>query len=58
MKFKIGSQSRNILIASLITLSVFWFETAWAQDATPLPDYVTKQYGSPPQFRLDRCPSH
>lgn len=48
MECAIGSRSRNILIASLITLSVFWSETAWAQNATPLPDYVTKQYGSPP----------
>jgi len=43
-----SSQSRIFFIASLITLSLFWFDTLRAQEAVPLPDYVIEQYGNPP----------
>lgn len=43
-----STQSRKLLIASLITLSVFWSEVLQAQEATSLPDYVTEQFGQPP----------
>lgn len=35
-------------IASLITLSLLWASALRAQEATPLPDYVIKQFGKPP----------
>ncbi|NRB20219.1 MAG: DUF3179 domain-containing protein [Rhodobacteraceae bacterium] len=46
MASAIGSQSRIILVASLVTLSLFWFDTLRAEE--PLPDYVIEQYGKPP----------
>jgi hypothetical protein len=48
MTLAISSQSRIFLIASLVTLSLFWFDALRAQEATPLPDYVTEQFGKPP----------
>jgi len=48
MASSISSQSRILLIASLVTLSLFWFDTLQAQEAVPLPDYVVEQYGKPP----------
>lgn len=36
------------LIGWVISISLFWIETARAQDARSLPDYVTAQYGTPP----------
>ncbi len=48
MASSISSQSRILLIASLVTLSLFWFDTLQAQEAVPLPDYVIEQYGKPP----------
>lgn len=41
-------QSRIFLIASLVTLSLFWFDALRAQEKTLLPDYVIKQFGKPP----------
>ena len=43
-----GSQSRIFLIASLVTLSLFWFDALRAQEAAPLPDYVIQKFGKPP----------
>ena len=43
-----GSRSRIFLIASLVTLFLFWHEALRAQDAAPLPDYVIEQFGEPP----------
>ncbi len=34
--------------ASLVTLSLFWSDASQAQEAEPLPDYVTEQFGHPP----------
>jgi hypothetical protein len=48
MASAISSQSRILLIASLVTLSLFWFDTLQAQEPVPLPDYVIEQYGKPP----------
>jgi hypothetical protein len=48
MASAISSQSRIFYIASLVTLSMFWFETLQALEAVPLPDYVIAQYGKPP----------
>jgi len=53
MASAIGSQSRTIFsrtffIASLVALSLFWFDTLRAQETEPLPDYVIEQYGNPP----------
>ena len=43
-----SSKSRIFLIASLVTLSLFWFDALRAQEAAPLPDYVIKKFGKPP----------
>ncbi len=43
-----SSQSRIFIIASLVTLSLFWFDALRAQESAPLPDYVIKQFGKPP----------
>ena len=48
MASAISSQSRIFYMASLVTLSMFWFETLQALEAVPLPDYVIAQYGKPP----------
>ena len=48
MASAISSQSRIFYIASLVTLSMIWFETLQALEAVPLPDYVIAQYGKPP----------
>jgi len=41
-------QSRFFLIASLVTLSLFWFDDLRAKETAPLPDYVIEQFGKPP----------
>ena len=48
MASAIGSRSRIFVLAWLATLSMFWFDAAQAQEATPLPDYVIKKFGKPP----------
>jgi len=44
----IGFQSRILIIASLVALSLFCFHALRAQEVAPLPDYVIKQFGKPP----------
>lgn len=44
----ISTQSRFFLIASLVTLSLFWFNTLRAQEVEPLPNYVIELFGKPP----------
>jgi hypothetical protein len=41
-------QSRLLMIASLVTLSLVRFDALRAQKAAPLPDYVIKEFGQPP----------
>ena len=48
MASAMSSQSRIFIIASLVTLSLFWFDALRAQESAPLPDYVIKQFGKPP----------
>ena len=48
MASAICSQSRVFLIASLVVVSLFWFNAVWAQEAAPLPNYVIEQFGEPP----------
>ncbi len=48
MALAISAQSRIFLIASLMILSLFWFDALPAQEAEPLPDYVIQQFGKPP----------
>jgi len=48
MASAISSQFRIFLMASLVTLSLFGFDTLRAQEAAPLPDYVIEQFGKPP----------
>ena len=48
MASAISSKSRIFLIASLVTLSLLWFDALRAQEAAPLPDYVIKEFGKPP----------
>ncbi len=48
MASAISSKSHIFLIASLVTLSLFWFDALRAQEAAPLPDYVIKEFGKPP----------
>ena len=48
MALAMSYQSRIFFIASLITLSLFWFDALRAQEASPLPDYVIEQFGNPP----------
>ncbi|WP_299474302.1 DUF3179 domain-containing (seleno)protein [uncultured Roseibium sp.] len=48
MASAIASQSRNVLMASMVAVSLFWSGASQAQDKAPLPDYVTEQYGKPP----------
>ena len=40
MVLVISSHSRIFLLASFVTLSLFWFDALRAQDAARLPDYV------------------
>ena len=47
-------QSRMLLMASLVTFSMFWSDALRAQNAAPLPDYVTAQFGNPPA--IPECP--
>ncbi|MEO9827722.1 MAG: DUF3179 domain-containing (seleno)protein [Paracoccaceae bacterium] len=42
------SQSRIYLIASFLTLSLFWFDSLKAREAPQLPDYVIEKFGKPP----------
>lgn len=44
----VSSQSRIILLAFLVTLSLFWVQALRAQEAAALPNYVIEQYGNPP----------
>lgn len=46
MASAIGPQSRIILAASLVTLSLFWVDTLRAEDAVPA--YVVAEFGQPP----------
>ncbi|MET1411323.1 DUF3179 domain-containing (seleno)protein [Roseibium sp. HPY-6] len=48
MASAIASQSRNVLLASMVAVSLFWSGASQAQDTSPLPDYVIEQYGKPP----------
>ncbi len=48
MASAISVQSRIILMASLVTLSLFWSDALRAQETAPLPDYVIEQFGEPP----------
>jgi hypothetical protein len=48
MASAMSSQSRILFVASLITLTLFWFDALRAQEAAPLPDYVIEQFGNPP----------
>ena len=48
MASAISSKSRIFLIASLVTLFLFWFNALRAQEAAPLPNYVIKEFGKPP----------
>jgi len=41
-------QSRIFLIASFVTLSLFWSDDLRAQGKAPLPDYVIEEFGKPP----------
>ncbi|MDA8584866.1 DUF3179 domain-containing protein [Rhodobacteraceae bacterium] len=41
-------QPRILFIASLLTFSLLWSVASRAQDATPLPDYIVEEYGTPP----------
>ena len=41
-------KSRIFLLASFLTLSLFWFDAVRAEEAAPLPDYVIKEFGNPP----------
>jgi len=48
MASAISSQSRVILVASLVALSLFWHDALRAQGAAKLPDYVIEQFGKSP----------
>lgn len=48
MLFAKSSKSRIFLMASLMTLSLAWFDGAKADQNPPLPAYVVEQFGSPP----------
>lgn len=43
-----NSQSRILLVASLIVFSLFGVDALQAQDREPLPDYVIEEFGEPP----------
>ncbi len=40
--------SRITIIASLVTLSLFWSASVRAQQSAPLPSYVIQEFGQPP----------
>lgn len=44
----VSSQSRIILLAFLVTLSLFWVQALRAQEPAALPGYVIEQYGERP----------
>lgn len=44
----LSSPIRICIIASLVILSFFWFDTLRAEERAPLSDYVIKQFGKPP----------
>lgn len=44
----ISSQSRIILLAFIVTLSLFWVQALRAQESAALPDYVIERFGEPP----------
>ncbi|MCP4383084.1 MAG: DUF3179 domain-containing protein [Hyphomicrobiales bacterium] len=48
MRSAMRYRSPMFLIASLVTLSLFWSDAVRAEDAKPLPSYVIKQFGEPP----------
>ena len=48
MASAICTQSRIFFVASLVTVSLFWFDALRAQEAPPLPDYVIEEFGKPP----------
>ncbi len=48
MASALGSRSRNLLVASLVALSLFWPDALRAQEAAALPSHVIEEYGEPP----------
>ena len=48
MASALGSPFRTAVIATMASLSLFWFGAAQAQTASSLPDYVISDYGNPP----------
>jgi len=48
MVLAINSQFRIVLIVAAVAVSLAWSGAVRGQEAAPLPDYVTEQYGSPP----------
>ncbi len=48
MASAIGFKSPILLVASLVALSLFWFDAVRAQEAGPLPAHVVEKYGKPP----------
>jgi hypothetical protein len=48
MASAISSKSHIVIIASLVTFSLFCFDALRAQETAPLPDYVIKEFGKPP----------
>lgn len=48
MASTMSTHFRFLLAAILLIFSLIWFSKAQAEDVTPLPDYVIKQYGTPP----------
>jgi hypothetical protein len=48
MASAINARSRIFFVASLVTVSLFWFDALRAQEAAPLPDYVIEEFGKPP----------
>ena len=49
MASAIRPQSRIFLIASLVSLVLFWGDALRAQEAAKLPDYVIEKFGKPPK---------
>ena len=49
MASAIRPQSRIFLIASLVSLALFWGDALRAQEAAKLPDYVIEKFGKPPK---------
>ncbi len=43
-----SAQSRILFIVSFAALCLFWFDSARAENAAPLPDYVIEKFGNPP----------